>query len=83
MGDVNTFCFSRNRIARQLFLPQWPSISPSRKRAEEALRESEERFRTLVQFSFDAYWETDSQHRFIRQDFCRRPCRRAAAGSRR
>lgn len=35
----------------------------------EALRDSEERFRTLVQFSFDVYWETDAQHRFTRQDF--------------
>jgi PAS domain S-box-containing protein len=33
------------------------------------LRESEERFRTLVQFSFDVYWETDAQHRFTRQDY--------------
>jgi PAS domain S-box-containing protein len=40
-----------------------------RKRAEEELRENEERFRTLVQFSFDVYWETDAQHRFIRQEF--------------
>lgn len=35
----------------------------------EAIRESEERFRTLVQFSFDVYWETDAQHRFVRQEF--------------
>jgi PAS domain S-box-containing protein len=40
-----------------------------RKRAEDELRESEERFRTLVQFSFDVYWESDAQHRFTRQEF--------------
>ena len=40
-----------------------------RKRAEDKLRASEERFRTLVQFSFDVYWESDAQHRFIRQEF--------------
>ena len=40
-----------------------------RKLAEKALRESEKRFRALMQFSFDVYWETDAQHRFIRQDF--------------
>ena len=39
------------------------------RRAEQGLRESEERFRTLVQFSFDVYWESDAQHRFIRQEF--------------
>ena len=40
-----------------------------RKRAEDALKASEERFRTLIQFSFDVYWESDAQHRFIRQEF--------------
>jgi PAS domain S-box-containing protein len=43
-----------------------------RKRAEDELRESERRFRTLVQFSFDVYWESDAQHRFTRQEFAER-----------
>jgi PAS domain-containing protein len=36
-----------------------------RKRKEQELRASEERFRTLVQFSFEVYWESDAHHRFI------------------
>ena len=47
----------------------------------EALRQSEERFRTLVQFSFDVYWETDAQHRFIRQEFAESLADAPASGS--
>ena len=47
-------------------------FSGGRRRTEHALRASEERFRTLMQFSFDVYWETDAQHRFTRQEFSER-----------
>ena len=42
-----------------------------RKRTEEALKDSEDRFRALVQFSFDVYWESDAEHRFTRQEFAK------------
>lgn len=35
-----------------------------RKRVEDALRESEARFRSLTQMSSDFFWEADEQHRF-------------------
>lgn len=37
-----------------------------RRRAEQALRESEERFRALTSLSSDWYWEQDDQYRMIR-----------------
>jgi PAS domain S-box-containing protein len=36
----------------------------ARKRAEAAVRESEQRFRALVDLSSDWYWVTDAEHRF-------------------
>lgn len=48
-------------------------FSSGRRRGEEALRTSEERFRTLMQFSSDVYWETDAMHRFSRQEVPERP----------
>ncbi|MBR1212810.1 PAS domain S-box protein [Bradyrhizobium sp. JYMT SZCCT0180] len=41
----------------------------TRKRAEDELRASEERFRTVVHYSFEVYWETDTLHRFTRVEY--------------
>jgi PAS domain S-box-containing protein len=53
-------------IALCLFLTEF---SAGRRHVAHALRVSDERFRALVQFSFDVYWETDAEHRFTRQEF--------------
>lgn len=37
------------------------------KQAEDALRASEQRFRSLVTLSHELFWETDERHRFISQ----------------
>jgi diguanylate cyclase (GGDEF)-like protein/PAS domain S-box-containing protein len=37
----------------------------NRKRAEEALRESEQRFRDFAAAASDWFWETDAEHRFV------------------
>ncbi|HSU78751.1 MAG TPA: GAF domain-containing protein, partial [Burkholderiales bacterium] len=36
-----------------------------RKQAEEVMRQSEERFRSLTELSSDFYWETDAEHRVL------------------
>ena len=65
-------------IALCLLLSQF---SAGRRRAEHALRVSEERFRALVQFSFDVYWESDAEHRFTRQEFSERMTDAPAPGA--
>ena len=60
------------QLERRRFLALVRDVT-ERKRVQEELRTSEERFRTLVQFSLDVYsWETDAQHRFTRQEFSER-----------
>jgi PAS domain S-box-containing protein len=82
---VNSFATSPDQvlpfsifIVLCLFLTEF---SAGRRRAARALRASEERFRALVQFSFDVYWESDAEHRFTRQEFSERLTEAPARGA--
>jgi PAS domain-containing protein len=62
----------------------YPSTNSRKKicgRPSRRCEASEERFRALVQFSFDVYWETDAQHRFTRQEFAEDIANAPARGS--
>ena len=64
-----TFSGHTNREPDQSFVDAAPAIGSlfgqflQRKDAEDALRESEARFRSLTQLSSDFFWESDPQHR--------------------
>jgi PAS domain S-box-containing protein len=56
-----------DECGEQLLMVMVLDIS-ERNRAEEALREGEQRFRALVELSSDWYWVTDAEHRFTFRD---------------
>ncbi len=71
-GEVNAFDEAR----RGLFVEMASDISYAldnferesrRKQAEEELRQSEARFRSLTEMSSDFYWETDAEHRLTQR----------------
>jgi PAS domain S-box-containing protein len=82
---VNSFAIAPDHVlAFSIFIALCllvSEFSAGRRRAEHALRASEERFRALVQFSFDVYWESDAEHRFTRQEFSERLTDAPAPGS--
>ncbi len=71
-GEVNAF----DEAVRDLLIEMAADISfaldnfereSRRQRAEEALRESEARFRSLTEMSSDFYWESDAEHRLTQR----------------
>ena len=72
-GEVNAF----DEAVRDLLIEMAADISfaldnfereSRRQRAEEALQESEARFRSLTEMSSDFYWESDAEHRLTARD---------------
>ncbi len=60
-----TLALERDAGGRPLYeIAVCDDITP-RKEMEAALRESEERFRSLTEMSSDFFWETDAEHRFL------------------
>jgi PAS domain S-box-containing protein len=62
LGRAQPLCDELGKIVK------WYGVSTDiedQKRAEDALRESEQRFRDYTESAFDWYWETGPDHRFI------------------
>jgi PAS domain S-box-containing protein len=74
---VGAACFDETRTQGVAFVLDLTE----RKLAEDELRASEERFRTVVHFSFEVYWETDTQHRFTRLEYAPGLVEAPASGS--
>ena len=64
-GDFSC-TLARDHAGQPLFFITQVQDITERKRAEQALRESEERFRSLTALSSDWYWEQDAEFRFTR-----------------